>query len=117
MSCGSKLFHKCICINVDQSTATRHGQEYEDEAGRQYERITGQALVEHEIGLLVSDYQPILPSGDKLDKRYGATPDRVTMSAINVEIKCPYSREITPEVPIQYIGQLQFQMLVMNLAR
>lgn len=78
----------------------------------QYQRLTGVKLFENELGLFISDYAPASPDGSPMPRRYGATPDRITVCGILIEIKCPFRREITPVVPKHYIGQVQFQMLV-----
>lgn len=47
--------------------------------------------------------------------RLGASPDGITDNGVMVEIKCPYKRRITGEVPLQYYMQIQGQLLVCGL--
>lgn len=82
------------------NAATRWGQKYEDEAAAVYSHLTSQVLVPEPIGLLVHDYEK---AGCK---RYAATPDFMTMNGIMVEIKCPFRREITSEIPRHYTAQV-----------
>lgn len=46
---------------------------------------------------------------------FGASPDGITDLGIMTEIKCPYKRKITGEVPDYYELQMQGQMAVCNL--
>lgn len=46
---------------------------------------------------------------------FGASPDGITDLGIMTEIKCPYRRKITGEVPDYYELQMQGQMAVCNL--
>lgn len=46
---------------------------------------------------------------------FGASPDGITDYGIMVEIKCPYKRKITGEVPGQYYYQVQGQLDVCDL--
>lgn len=46
---------------------------------------------------------------------YGASPDGITDMGIMIEIKCPYKRKITGEVPDYYELQIQGQMAVCGL--
>lgn len=46
---------------------------------------------------------------------FGASPDGITDYGIMVEIKCPYRRVITGEVPTQYFYQVQGQLDVCGL--
>jgi putative phage-type endonuclease len=46
---------------------------------------------------------------------FGASPDGINDLGIMVEIKCPYRRKITGEVPQQYYYQIQGQLSVCNL--
>ncbi len=47
----------------------------------------------------------------------GASPDNITDNGIMLEIKCPYSREITGDVPFHYWIQMQAQLEVCELER
>lgn len=48
-------------------------------------------------------------------KYFGASPDGITDYGIMVEIKCPFKRLITGEVPLQYYYQVQGQLDVCGL--
>lgn len=59
----------------------------------------------HEFGLLK---HPSIPY-------FGASPDGITDHGIMLEIKCPFKRKITGEIPEQYFYQVQGQLDVCNL--
>lgn len=46
---------------------------------------------------------------------FGASPDGITTLGVMVEIKCPFKRKITNEVPNQYYYQIQGQLDVCGL--
>lgn len=46
---------------------------------------------------------------------FGASPDGITDEGIMLEIKCPYKRKITGEIPQQYYYQIQGQLEVCDL--
>lgn len=46
---------------------------------------------------------------------FGASPDGITEHGVMLEIKCPYKRKITGEVPQQYMLQVQGQLDVCGL--
>jgi putative phage-type endonuclease len=46
---------------------------------------------------------------------FGASPDSISELGIMVEIKCPYRRKITGEIPKQYYYQIQGQLDVCSL--
>jgi putative phage-type endonuclease len=46
---------------------------------------------------------------------FGASPDGITDMGIMLEIKCPYKRKITGEIPVQYYYQIQGQLDVCKL--
>lgn len=48
-------------------------------------------------------------------KHFGASPDGINDLGVMVEIKCPYRRKITGEVPQQYFYQIQGQLSVCDL--
>jgi putative phage-type endonuclease len=48
-------------------------------------------------------------------KWFGASPDSINELGIMLEIKCPWKRKITGEIPTQYFYQMQGQMDVCNL--
>jgi putative phage-type endonuclease len=68
-----------------------------------YARRTEQVI--HEFGLLKH------PTIDF----FGASPDGITNNGIMLEIKCPFQRKITGEVPLQYYYQIQGQLSVCDL--
>lgn len=52
----------------------------------------------------------------------GASPDGVIANymdtgSVLLEIKCPYSRALTGEIPSAYFNQMQFQMMICNMER
>ena len=97
------ILKKCGKKKFDGNRATEHGNKYEDEARDIY--CTQYGEVSHEIGLHPH------PVYDWL----GGSPDGITESGKLIEIKCPLSRKITPEVPIYYMPQLQLLMEILNL--
>lgn len=48
-------------------------------------------------------------------KYFGASPDGISENGIMLEIKCPYKRKITGEIPEQYYYQIQGQLEVCDL--
>lgn len=46
---------------------------------------------------------------------FGASPDGITNDGVMLEIKCPYKRKITGEIPTQYYYQIQGQLDVCDL--
>lgn len=81
----------------------RWGVMYEPVAAAVYQARTGCKL--HEFGLLRH------PSLDFL----GASPDGINELGVMVEIKCPWRRKITGEIPHQYYLQIQGQLDVCGL--
>jgi putative phage-type endonuclease len=79
------------------------GVMFEPVANAVYERLNGVCL--HEFGLLRH------PEVDYI----GASPDGITDDGVMVEIKCPWRRKITGEVPLQYYYQIQGQLEVTGL--
>lgn len=77
---------------------------YEDMALRCYREANGGVRV-YDFGLVP---HPQLGC-------YGASPDGITELGVMVEIKCPYRRRITNEIPEQYYIQMQGQMAVCGL--
>jgi putative phage-type endonuclease len=80
------------------------GTMFEDVATAIYARRTGSRV--YEFGLL--------PHPDPA-VRIGASPDGITDLGVMLEIKCPYRRPITGEVPMQYYYQIQGQLEVCRL--
>src|SRR5210317_2390911 len=85
------------------NAATEHGNKYEDEARIIYEQRHNEVV--HEIGLEPHPKYPWL----------GGSPDGISESGKLIEIKCPMSREILPEVPQHYMPQLQLCMEILDL--
>jgi putative phage-type endonuclease len=79
------------------------GTMFEASACEIYAGRTGQTI--HEFGLLK---HPSI-------QFFGASPDGITNNGIMLEIKCPYQRKITGEVPAQYNYQIQGQLSVCQL--
>ncbi len=46
---------------------------------------------------------------------FGASPDGITKDGVMLEIKCPFKRKITGEIPLQYYYQIQGQLDVCEL--
>jgi putative phage-type endonuclease len=46
---------------------------------------------------------------------FGASPDGITDQGVMLEIKCPFKRKITGEIPLQYYYQIQGQLEVCGL--
>lgn len=79
------------------------GTMYEDVAVEIYKQRYGYNM--HEFGLIP---HPSI-------KHFGASPDGINDFGIMVEIKCPYRRKVTGEVPQQYYYQIQGQLSVCEL--
>ncbi len=79
------------------------GTMYEDVAIEIYKKKFGYHV--YDFGLLK---HPVIP-------HFGASPDGITDFGVMVEIKCPYARKITGEVPQQYYYQMQGQLSVCDL--
>lgn len=78
----------------EDTIATSHGNQYEDEAIEIYEKEFNKKALR--FGLFVS-----------LEHKWlGGSPDGVTTDGILVEVKCPISRPIKDEVPVYYIPQV-----------
>jgi putative phage-type endonuclease len=79
------------------------GTMYEPVATAFYEHLARKKV--HEFGLLKH------PALDW----FGCSPDGITEDGVMLEIKCPYRRKITGEVPQQYYYQVQGQLEVCGL--
>lgn len=79
------------------------GVKYEPVAAYLYEELYSTVL--HEFGLLVHPVHACI----------GASPDGISAAGIMVEIKCPYRRKISGDIPGQYFLQMQLQMDVCGL--
>lgn len=92
--------------NFDSSApALRWGVMYESVAIDAYAAKNGTQM--YEFGLLIHP--------EKHMKWFGASPDSITELGIMVEIKCPWRRKITGEIPEQYYYQMQGQLDVCGL--
>jgi putative phage-type endonuclease len=85
--------------------ALKWGVKYEPVAIEAYAKKNNVTM--HEFGLLIHP-QPSM-------KWFGASPDSISELGIMVEIKCPWRRKITGEVPLQYFYQVQGQLDVCGL--
>lgn len=85
------------------SPALKWGVMYEPVAVDAY--ASKNNMVMNEFGLLIHPEH----------KWFGASPDSITDLGIMVEIKCPWKRKITGEVPEQYMYQMQGQLDVCKL--
>lgn len=85
------------------NAATAHGTLLEPVARDLYDKTYGR--VSHEIGLVQHRDYPWL----------GASPDGVTEDGLLIEIKCPISRKIEPNVPKHYWPQVQLQLEITDL--
>ena len=81
----------------------KHGCMYESVCCSIYEKRNSTKVFD--FGVL---RHPIIP-------HIGASPDGITSEGILLEIKAPYRRKITGEVPEQYAYQVQFQLAVCDL--
>lgn len=97
------ILKKCGKKKFDGNTATFHGNKYEDTARDIYCEKYGEVC--HEIGLHPHPEHTWL----------GGSPDGITESGKLVEIKCPLTRKITPEVPVYYMPQIQLLLEILNL--
>lgn len=103
----SVLRKKALALKSEDTPATLHGRKYEPEAIRKFCAKTG-AVVSYPGYIKHPTYQWL-----------GGTVDGIARfpngDTAVIEVKCPYSRQIKgEEVPIQYIGQLQTYMEILN---
>jgi len=88
---------------------TEHGNKYEDVAVELFEQKNNVKV--EEIGLVVHRDYPYI----------GASPDGIFLDNDNqvclLEIKCPYRRKITGDIPIYYYAQVQLQLEATNLEK
>lgn len=94
---------KVIGSTFKGSTATFHGQKYEQVVIDIYQKLNNTKI--HEFGLLNH------PTIDWL----AASPDGITEEGIVIEIKCPYRRTITGIPPIYYWIQVMLQLETIGL--
>lgn len=84
--------------DMKDKPAIKWGVKYEPVACVIYARRNGASV--HDFGLLT---HPTI-------RGFGASPDGISDLGIMLEIKCPYSRLITGEVPVAYWSQIQSQL-------
>jgi putative phage-type endonuclease len=87
----------------NNSPPLKWGRMFEDVALEAYKVKNGVQC--YLFGLIVHPNKPF----------FGASPDSISELGIMVEIKCPYKRQITGEVPLQYFYQIQGQLDVCKL--
>jgi putative phage-type endonuclease len=97
------LLKKCGALRNFGNAATAHGTLLEPVARDLYDARYDQKS--HEIGLVQHPRYPWL----------GGSPDGVTESGRLIEIKCPLTRKITPQVPKYYIPQIQLLLEILDL--
>lgn len=85
------------------SGALKWGVMFEPVACSLYEKHFGTKV--HTFGLL---RHPVVEC-------IGASPDGITEDGVLIEIKCPYSRKSTGDIPPQYMYQMQTQLAVCQL--
>ncbi|AUF82270.1 YqaJ-like viral recombinase [Tetraselmis virus 1] len=83
---------------LKDNPAIKWGVKYEPVATELYERRNNCKV--HEFGLLP---HPVMPN-------VGASPDGITDLGIMLEIKCPFSRQITGKIKTDYATQIQMQL-------
>jgi len=83
--------------------ATSHGTRLEPMVRDLYDSRYGQKS--HEIGVVQHPVHTFL----------GGSPDGITESGRLLEIKCPLTRKIKPEVPVYYMPQIQILLEIMDL--
>lgn len=89
-------------ISSGNSSATLHGNKYEDEARLLFSKRYN--LETWEIGL----FQHPLYSW------IGGSPDGIASDGNLIEIKCPVTREITHDIPAHYYPQVQICMEILD---
>lgn len=98
------------CEPANESAASwnnvimRWGNMFEDVAVSIYEAMSGVDV--HVFGLLQHPTRSY----------FGASPDGISDMGIMLEIKCPFKRKITGEIPTQYYYQIQGQLDVCGLS-
>ena len=99
------IIEKCGYKEVPFMTAPPliWGTKYEPVAGEIYKRRNNTEL--YEFGLIP---HPTISF-------FGASPDGITDCGTMLEIKCPYMRKITGEIPQEYFYQIQGQLDVCDL--
>jgi putative phage-type endonuclease len=87
------------------NAATEWGNKYEDEAILKYEQLQNERVLQ--FGLLES-----LNPGEEF---LAGSPDGITASGKLIEVKCPFRRRPTHDVPVYYVYQVQFLMHILRL--
>ena len=82
---------------------TEHGVIFEEVASLIYQKRNNTNVID--FGLVLH------PTIDFL----GASPDGITQNGIMLEIKCPYKRNLTNQIPSNYWVQMQLQLECCNL--
>lgn len=85
--------------------ATKHGEQYEDEAVRLFEQRHNKKVLT--FGLM--------PFWSKDHLYLGGSVDGITSSGELIEVKCPYRRKPTGVVPRHYIPQVQSLLCGLDL--
>jgi putative phage-type endonuclease len=98
------------CEPADESSASwsntimRWGNMFEDVAVTIYKELNGVDV--YQFGLIQHPKRTY----------FGASPDGISDLGIMLEIKCPFKRKITGEIPMQYYYQIQGQLDVCGLS-
>ena len=103
-----KQFYKKKCGYEEESFShyippLKWGCMFEDVATKIYEKRQNTNI--HDFGILP---HPTIPF-------FGASPDGISEQGIMLEVKCPFMRKITGEIPEQYYYQIQGQLEVCDL--
>lgn len=103
----SCLRKQALRLRSEDTTATIHGRVHEPTALRRFCEETHAEVLDYPCGYVRHGTYAWL--GGTLDAKV-RLPDG---TVVVVEIKCPISRQIKDEVPIQYIGQVQTYLYLM----
>jgi putative phage-type endonuclease len=124
------LFEKCgVEKKYESNKNTEHGQKYEDEAVKIYEKLMNRE--NHTFGMIsFNEVDPVRAKRHTrkyIDKKYsflGGSPDGILIDAnpgpdtvlTQLEIKCPLQRRIKHgSIPDYYIPQIQLNMFILDL--
>lgn len=103
-----QLIEKKVCISDEfkpvKNIFFEWGNLFEPVACSVYSYLNGGIRV-HEFGLIKHPFHDF----------FGASPDGITEDGIMLEIKCPFKRKISGEIPLQYYYQIQGQLDVCGL--
>lgn len=78
------MLNKCVGSTFTGNVATRHGERYEDEAIRHFEKVSGLKVIPWDFGL----------HRHKVHSYVAGSPDGITECGKVIEIKCPYYRTL-----------------------